>query len=477
MPTYPSQKTIQAPWLLFIGVLALACAAWFAQPEFFLAPALLVAGVCVPTVWRRPELTLAVVLLMVPFETLQQLSFSKFLTLSKLAGAAGIVLVGYRLLTGRADYRRLRTRMWWLIALLLGVHLVGSVGSIAPEMSIEHTRKLFIAVAVFGLGLVLIPRLPARRWVEMAFFSVAATAALSLAGPGEADVQSRNLGFLTDANYFAMLLVSSVPLGLYLLRTAPRPLYGAVVAVSLVFLLIATVQSFSRSAFVVFMLLVAFWLWGERHRVRRMPASSIGLAGAFGLVVMLGAVAVAPTEYVQRVTSLAQLVEGTQGLEDRSLGRRSSYLVVGLEATANRPVFGSGPGTYPVLYSRSPFAVGFSLSDGPDSLFRRAHNTYLELMVEVGLPGAFAFVALVVYGTVNFRRARAIWLHLGQWELAELARHCGLAFMSIALFLFLLSAPNLKWFWFFLAFSHVMLAAAERYGAPIAPYWDGAPRN
>ena len=118
-------------------------------------------------------------------------------------------------------------------------------------------------------------------------------------------------------------------------------------------------------------------------------------------------------------------------------------------------------GTFPIHYAQTGFASSFSENMNEPDLFRRAHNTYLELFSELGIPGGLSFVALMLMGLRNFERARQGFLARGQREQADIATHLGLSLLAMAVFLLFLSAPNHKYLWIFLALSSVLRLQAE----------------
>lgn len=216
----------------------------------------------------------------------------------------------------------------------------------------------------------------------------------------------------------------------------------------------------SRSGLLVVLFTIAIGAWHYRHRLKRLRPKHLGFVMfAVAIVVPLG-IAALPADYVARIKSLSMLKSGAHS-EDTSLGRRTSYLVVGGQMIREHPLLGSGLGTFPIHYAQTGFASGFSENMNEPDLFRRAHNTYLELFSELGIPAGLSFVALLLMGLRNFERARVGWLAKGQQSEADIATHLGLSLLAMAVFLLFLSAPNHKYLWIFLALSSVLRLQAE----------------
>jgi O-antigen ligase len=99
-------------------------------------------------------------------------------------------------------------------------------------------------------------------------------------------------------------------------------------------------------------------------------------------------------------------------------------------------------------------------------LYRRAHNTYLEIFSELGVPAGLLFVGMLGLGLYNLIRARAAWMLRGNSYQTDLMTHLGVSFLSLTLFLMFLSAPNQKYVWIMLALTSVLRLKAEQ--APLA---------
>lgn len=168
-----------------------------------------------------------------------------------------------------------------------------------------------------------------------------------------------------------------------------------------------------------------------------------------------------PAGYLARIQSLSILSAGAKA-QDASLGRRASYIVVGSQIIREHPLLGSGPGTFPLHYATTGYAKAFSANRKIGDLYRRAHNTYLEIFSELGIPAGLLFVGLLGQGFFNLIRARSAWLQRREWQQADLITHLGMSFLSLTLFLMFLSAPNLKYLWIMLALTWVLRLKAEQ---------------
>ncbi len=72
------------------------------------------------------------------------------------------------------------------------------------------------------------------------------------------------------------------------------------------------------------------------------------------------------------------------------------------------------------------------------------------------------FVGMIGLGLYNLLHARRLWLQRRDWAQADLLTHLGMSFLSLALFLMFLSAPNHKLLWIMLALTSVLRYDAEQ---------------
>ncbi len=120
----------------------------------------------------------------------------------------------------------------------------------------------------------------------------------------------------------------------------------------------------------------------------------------------------------------------------RSASARFDYWSVALQTAVNRPLLGSGPGTFYAVYRRAK---------RPDAeMTRLAHNDYLQQASDSGAVGLLAFGGFIWASLVRlYRMTRgdwrlfAVWLGLLGWALQS--------FVEFALYI-----PALAWLAFFL---------------------------
>jgi O-antigen ligase len=205
--------------------------------------------------------------------------------------------------------------------------------------------------------------------------------------------QSTAFGPFINRHHFAgyMELALAIPLGLLLsgsLESYKRPLY-AFAAVVMAMSLVATNSRggiISLGAEIFFVVLVASFGWFKKKnqtRGQRVRGALVRAGLAFGLVVILitGAVVISGPEVFTRFL-------GTPIAEDPSTGR-SHFWGVTLDVIKAYPLFGSGLGSFSVIYTRY---------DTRNGLYRleQAHNDYLQTLSDAGIIGGLLGLAFIV---------------------------------------------------------------------------------
>ncbi|OUS24614.1 hypothetical protein A9Q99_23880 [Gammaproteobacteria bacterium 45_16_T64] len=441
------------------GVLMmLLCAGLLTTKFFFLAPGLPLALIGLIVLYRYPEYGVLALAFLVPLEGL--FAGNKLFTGAKFIGAALILIVGLKLIRKEIPLSEMKTPLWWPIGLLVFAFSVSSVWSLYPELSTHSLRQLVTAISIFFITLGIKSRINIQWLMITVVISVSITAFLALVS-GAHTVEDRAIGLLTDPNYFALLLITAVPMCIHLLLQDRRRIVKLGWAALLLLILFAFQKTLSRSGVVVLVIVFAFIGYHYREVLKKLKGPQVGLIVIGGAMLMVALFISMPESYRDRILSLANITSGVRSFDDRSLGRRTSYIVVGMEAFKDNPIIGSGPGTFPVHYAKSGYATAFSVSSKEPELFRRAHNTYLETLTETGLTGFAALCGIILIGLRQFSIARSRMIAANQWEKATLITQTGAAYLAVILFFLFLTGLNNKYFWMLLALSSGFMQQAK----------------
>jgi O-antigen ligase len=189
--------------------------------------------------------------------------------------------------------------------------------------------------------------------------------------------ETRATGPDTDPNDLACTLVAALPLTLAL---SPRRRLARVALVSASALLtLAAIATLSRGAMLALFAIVVFVL-----ARRAVPVRATLLAGVLTLIIgLIGA-------YFTRAEVLRALAQ-KQFIGQHNIDSRLLRWEAALRMLAQQPALGMGPGGF-----RSEYSAASNLAelDLPANRFV-AHNAYLEVGAELGLPGLVVFVGLL----------------------------------------------------------------------------------
>ena len=199
---------------------------------------------------------------------------------------------------------------------------------------------------------------------------------------GESDWRLGDL-YYYDANDFAVLAVTAMPLGLYFLQAQRGGVRRWLGAFSLVVLTIAFVRSGSRGAFLAAFAVIGFILLRYGSIPFRWRVSATLLIA----VVFLGA---ASDRYWHEMSTILSDADYNRTEETGRLqvwGRGIGYMI-------DSPVLGVGPDNFPTaegtlspLASRQQYGIGVRWS--------AAHNSFLQIGVELGIPGLIMFLGFI----------------------------------------------------------------------------------
>ncbi|MGB8921212.1 MAG: O-antigen ligase family protein [Pseudomonas sp.] len=444
--------------LSIVTLLGLVCIGLLASPYPFLAPGAVIGLVGFSVLYRKPTWGLLGIAALVPFE-----GFFKDSSLSgsKLIGASLAVILMLQLAMHQIPGERLRSNIWRFLTGFLVLYFLSLLNTDDMGMSLGHLRELSVGLILFVITLLIGRELNLDLFARLVTLSVSATCAMAMFSTKFQD-QGRAAGLLEDPNAFALLIAFAIPLALLLVIRGPNLLHRLFWGACCLLLLGGMTKTESRSGLVVVALSLLIGCWHYRAQLTRIRPRHLGFAMLGAAIVIPLAIYAMPAGYIARIQSLSVLSAGAKGHDDESLGRRASYIVVGGQMIRENPLLGSGPGTFPLHYATTGYAKAFSANRKVGDLYRRAHNTYLEIFSELGIPAGLLFVGMLGLGLYNLIRARAAWMLRRDWQQADLMTHLGVSFLSLTLFLMFLSAPNQKYVWIMLALTSVLRLKAEQ---------------
>src|SRR6266487_3818193 len=277
-----------------------------------------------------------------------------------------------------APTQRARTPAWDLLLACVAVYIATAVGrahQLFPVLLI--LRPLFVA-AVLAIGLYLLQQSGQRRVARLR--SATTTCLLGLLLWGAFSVP-------------AALIATAMPLGLYFVLAQRRPLLRVLAVAGLVVLAVGLIRSGSRGGFLAFLGVTAFVLLG----FTTVPAR----ARLAGLVAILAVAAASASD--QYWTQMQTIVHPNQDYNTTSEAGRVKIWTRGLGYMAGRPVLGVGISNFQVAEGTiSPLA---RLQErGIGVRWGAAHNVFIQVGAELGVPGLILFVAWIASAFLALRR-------------------------------------------------------------------------
>jgi len=290
---------------------------------------------------------------------------------------------------------------WFVVALLVWMTL-SMTGAIVLSTSFDlvvgnfsKTFLMFLVIAASVRGIRDIERVAITYLVAATTYALVVLARFDL-GEGE----EWRLGdlYYYDANDFATFAVTAMPLALFVLHQGRAGYQRLLGAVALGVLTLAFVWTGSRGGFIALLAVVAF----INSRYRAIPLR--WRVGATALV----AVVVLATASERYWTQMGSIMSESDYNRSDEAGRMQIWKR-GVGYMLRFPVFGVGPDNFGAAEGRlSIFAEREQFGRGVR--WNAAHNSYVQVGAELGVPGLVMFVCMLVSVFVALRRSA--------WQLA-----------------------------------------------------------
>ncbi len=207
------------------------------------------------------------------------------------------------------------------------------------------------------------------------------------------------LGTFGNANHLASYLVLSIPLILGCIFLSTNSWWYILIP-CLVTVLGCLVLTGARAAWSASFIGIAFLvLFGFRQSKR----IGLNLTG-FAVLMLAGVIILILLTQPNLLGEVKGRVEESFSISEGTISYRILAWRLALDMTVDRPLFGSGPGTFKLLFL--PTLADYLKSGNPLSYWsvnekmNEPHNEYLQMAVETGVPG-LAFFILIVSVTLS----------------------------------------------------------------------------
>lgn len=196
-----------------------------------------------------------------------------------------------------------------------------------------------------------------------------------------------------DANDMATLIASAMPFALYFLLGQRRRVVRILAVVGLAILAVGLIRSGSRGGFIALLAVIMFVLLGFTMISAR--ARLVGLIGILAVVF-----AAASDRYWKQMQTIFNPQQDYNLTSDagrlkvwkRGLGYMTDHPIVGVGGDN----FGIAEGTISPLAKRAERGLGVH--------WGAAHNTFVQVGAELGVPGLLLFIGLIVTAFKSLRR-------------------------------------------------------------------------
>jgi O-antigen ligase len=250
-------------------------------------------------------------------------------------------------------------------------------------------------------------------------------------------------GWVTgDPNYYSLSVLLCLPFAYYLLR--PRqPRWERYLCMScLGVTLLAFIAAASRGGLLGLVASGAIAAWRSPRRWR-WRFVSVGL-------VLLPLMAVSPSSPVSRLFN-------PNWSDDYAANVRTALWSAGIRMAEANPLTGVGVGNFKAALRR--------YENPGDNLFNIAHNTYIEIAAEMGIPALALFLALLTATFLSMGRVRLAARRAGAPLIARAAEGIQVGLGGYAVAIFFVSAEYQKLFWFLLFLSMCLPALLRQHVA------------
>lgn len=310
-----------------------------------------------------------------------------------------MVLLIFAVLLSGTFLRALSLTGTKMVLLLYAWAGVSTVFSVWRRGSMDFMKDLFLSVVMFVAIVSLVETVQHLRRVLVAMgLAIFVSAMLSFFSGGGDTRLALSTGTYGDPNGFAAALLFGMPLCFIHNERTKNPLLRVFAMLCVIPMLVAFARTGSRGGMIAFLIMGGFLFL----RVSFLKKVALAIAA---LVLGAGFLIVLPESLrVRYMTLFGSPNESQSGLDlggaASSSEARLALFKLSVSMTLDNPIFGVGPGMFPVAGDMQAKEEGYRRGT-----WQVTHNTYTQVSSELGFPGLLCFLALLA---TSWRRAQLV---------------------------------------------------------------------
>jgi O-antigen ligase len=320
-----------------------------------------------------------------------------------------------------------------------------------PTQALDTSSRYFQNMILFLIVYTAIRKRNHAIWVSWAWLlgATVATVPAMLSPPTyEDDLTVRISGTIGDPNELAALLVAGVVFaGVLTAITRDRPPLRLAAGGAVVLFLMGIFYTVSRGGLLALgVALIAACLLAGRWRGRALVVAGLGLS-----IVVIYFASFAGLDARDRVTT----VQGGTG--------RSDLWKIGWRMVEDQPIHGIGSGNFPI--SSIHYLVQPGVIERDDFIIstpKVTHNTYLQILAELGIVGLALFLTIIGFAISSALKAARWFGRHGDTQMELVARGMIVALVGILTADFFISEMYGKQLWLMLGLGPALYGVARR---------------
>ena len=237
---------------------------------------------------------------------------------------------------------------------------------------------------------------------------------------GKTPVGRTSMGTFYDPNDLSMFLITCLPFMFYHFHHG-RKVSRFIALSSILFGIISVILTQSRMGFLALIVFALLYLGFGIQKKRQIILKTV-LIGILGMFFVL----MSSPLYFERMKTIFE--------ENQTGSGRTIIWHRAMEMVSENPIFGVGPQAFSSAYGRILKAGKFESVVGYDHQWKTAHNSYILVMVELGIPGFIIYLILVTATLGNLLRMRKRFQYTKDgFDITSMAN---VVLMSLIIFLF-----------------------------------------